>query len=673
MALNTMDVLPRKGMYSKYERPSDASARRKRNERRRRRQQDRQPPAMQNSARPPSASALEGGMVLPSLEGVAKPVKGSMLRSVSLNHLQPLGSVGFRPDAADTRVEAAMGTCGASPADIFGNHVGALGQGTAGRDPEAAAAAAADRVADQLLAQFSLERAGFAPTAAGAKPMLAPLSARSVADSVNSNAAEALADADRQIELLLQKQRRAAAGGATSGSAWGGQIPPLLNPLGVPPRAQQYDQHAGPGGLEARGAASTKGGLDAAGQRLAAARVKQHLRRSTKQHRPVKNLALPSPWVTTCGGKGTRSAGEEAAEAAAAAAVEEAAVAELLRKQGQHSAIVDAAAACTSEVSATPVLGSAAALEQFAASLSQQASAHAMAAREERRVVQAAEHERQAAKTEEQQEAVAAAAAEEAARAKAQASMERRALLKLEFEKAAERRRKQETLAAAGGLAMSKAAKEVAKSVARRQVLLNMEAEMDRPSRHLDAAATAEANTQQQRLHEHTRAAAADKACKDKELEDRERAAKDRAAKERHAKAEATRRRKQLEGKQSAQFLHQMEMEMRSIGDLHTDDGFESLQKRHRGKSAAVSSRGFAAVANKPGTVGAEDEDARTLREIDAKLVELEEFAVSTLRLGSPVEKEQRALAREEAAAVAAHVSANDWERRILADLKTLA
>jgi hypothetical protein len=671
MALNTLDVLPRKGMYSKYERPSDASARRKRNERRRRRQQNRQPPAMQNSARPPSASAVEGGMVLPSLEGVAKPVEGSMLRSVSLNHLQPLGSVGYRPDAADTRVEAAMGTRGASPADIFGSQVGALGQATAGRDPEAAAAAAADRVADQLLAQFSLERAGFAPTAAGAKPMLAPLSARSVADSVNSNAAEALADADRQIELLLQKQRRAAAGGATPGSAWGGQIPPLLNPLGVPPRAQQYDQHAGPGGLEARGAA-TKGGLDTVGQRLAAARVKQHLRRSTKQHRPVKNLAPPSPWVTTCGGKGTHSAGEEAAEAAAAAAVEEAAVAELLRKQGQHSAIVDAAAACTSEVSATPVLGSAAALEQFAASLSQQASAHAMAAREERRVMQAAEHERQAAKTEEQQEAVAAAASEEAARAKAQASMERRALLKLEFEKAAERRRKQEALAAAGGLPMSKAAKEVAKSVARRQVLLNMEAEMDRPSRHLDAAATAEANTQQQRLHEHTRAAAADKAREDKELEDRERAEKDRA-KERHAKAEATRRRKQLEGKQSAQFLHQMEMEMRSIGDLHTDDSFESLQKRHRGKSTAVSSRGFAAVANKPGTVGAEDEDARTLREIDAKLVELEEFAVSTLRLGSPVEKEQRALAREEAAAVAAHVSANDWERRILADLKTLA
>ena len=705
MALNTLDILPRKGMYSKYERPADAQERRKRTERRRRQQQQqaRAAPTQQRSKPPSASAALTGGMVLPSL-GARRQGEGSMLHSVSLNALQPLGSalgsalgssmgsVGFRPDdAADARVEATTaGSRVAAPIDIFGGQVETLGA-TDAADPNAAAAAA-DRVADQLLAQFSMERAGFVSAVASSSSgggggggstgggagvgqsgfsgasVLPPLSARSVADSVNSNAAEALADADRHIELLLQRQRLAAAG-AGEGFASGGQASQPLQPLGITPRLLQQRGSLGGGLLSQRSErAVPKGTPDTVGRKLAAARVKQHMQRSVKQHRPAKNLPPASPWVTTCGGKGTRSAGEEAAEAAAAAAAEEAVVAEQLRRQGAQQPVANAAAVGDGDAAgAAPVLGSAAALEHFAASLSQQAAAQAATARKERRAAQAEAEKRKADKNQEQQAAEAEAEAAEAARVKAEASAQRRLLLRQEFEKAAERRRQQEAQTAAGGPPLSKAAKEVAKSVARRQALLNIEAAMDRPVAASAAETASESKQREERLQQKAAATAAATAEAHAAMAAKDREDKKISARQRRTKADATRRRKKREGEQSAQFLHQMEMEVRTLGDLHTTDDFD-----HPRQPPGAGVRSLKTVAGKPFALATNDEDARTLREIDAKLEELEEFAVSTLRIGSPVEKEQRALARQNAATVAADVNANEWEKRVLADLQAL-
>ena len=301
---NTLDIVPRKGMYSKYERPADAHARRKRTERRRRRQQQRQassgaPAGVQQNSGLPDATALIGGMVLPSL-GTHRQGSASMLQSVSLNALQPLGPVGVRPDATDSRVEAATApsTQSAASLDTFVAQVETLG--AASTSNADTAAATADRLADQLLAQFSFERAGLAPTAAGSSSgsctgakdgggsgtglgqgdlgsdsaisVLPPLSARSTADSVNSNAAEAIADADRQIELLLQRQRLTAAGAGEEATAEGSSLQ-LLTPLGITPRLQQQRGSLGSALLSQRSSLSP-GAPDKAGRKLAAARVK---------------------------------------------------------------------------------------------------------------------------------------------------------------------------------------------------------------------------------------------------------------------------------------------------------------------------------------------------------------------------------------------------------------
>lgn len=695
---NTLDIVPRKGLYSKYERPADAHARRKRTERRRRRQQQQQassgaPMGAQQNSGSPDATALIGGMVLPSL-GAHRQGSASMLQSVSLNALQPLGPVGVRPDATDSRVETAAVPSAHSAAslDTFVAQVETLGAASTS-NPDTATATA-DRVADQLLAQFSLERAGLVPSAAsssssrctGAKDdggsgagldqgdlggasaisVLPLLSARSVADSVNSNAAEAIADADRQIELLLQRQRLAAAGAGAEATASGGPSLQLLKPLGLTPRLQQQRGSLG-GALPSQRSSVSTGAPDKAGRKLAAARVKQHLRRSMKQHRPAKVTLQPSPWVTTCGGKGMRSAGEEAAEAAAAAATEEAAVATLLHKQGAKRLVADALPSDTSNmVGATPVLGSAAALEHFAASLSQQATSQAAITREKRRAAKAEEERQKAEETQQQQQEEAEAKAKEMARAKAEASAQRRVLLRQEFEKAAERRRQQEAQAAAGGPPLSKAAKEVAKSVARRQVLLDMEAAMDCPEAE-GAKNVAEARKQQVRMQQKAAVAAGAAAKMEAVTTVKRHEDQKHAAELRRAKAEATRRRKLRENEESAQFLRKMEVEVRALGDLHIDADAEQPKQ-----PVSAKMRGLRHTSCKPPVPLADDDDARTLREIDAKLTQLEEFAVSTLRLGSPVEKKQRAVAREEAAAVAAEVNASEWEKRVLADLQAL-